>query len=127
MNLKLLVPATAAALLLVSTASFGQSSTSARPEGSSGSNTGGVPPSMTGGSSSDRTGSAPSAASGASSAAARCAALSGPEKDRCLNDASAGTNGSDNTTKMRPEGNSGSNVGGVAPRMSGSSNGATTR
>ena len=131
MNTKLIVSATAAALLAISTASFGQSSTSARPAGSSGSNTGGTPPAMTGGSTNGSTGSTGaavngSAAAGATADASRCAALTGLDKERCLKEAGA-TTSDKNSTNMRPEGSSGSNIGGVSPRMGGASNGTTTR
>lgn len=130
MNVKLIVSATAAALLAVSTASFGQSSTSGRPAGSSGSNTGGTPPAMTGGSSngSSATGTSSGSMSGSSATgatASRCAALTGLEKDRCLKEEGAATDAT-NSSNMRPEGSSGSNTGGVSPRMGGSSSGGTT-
>ncbi len=124
MNLKLMVSATAAALLALSTASFGQSGTSARPTGSSGSNIGGTPPAMSGGTSNGTAGNG-SSATGASSAAAHCAGMTGAERDRCMKEAGAAANGGDSTTKMRPEGSSGSNIGGVPPRMDGSSSGTT--
>ncbi len=128
MNTKLIVSATAAALLAISTASFGQSSTSARPAGSSGSNTGGTPPAMTGGSSNGTAGATASGASaaGATADASRCASLTGLDKERCMKEAGA-TTSDKNSTNMRPEGSSGSNIGGVSPRMGGASNGTTTR
>ncbi|HEX7053579.1 MAG TPA: hypothetical protein VF211_06535 [Burkholderiales bacterium] len=125
--MKLIASAAAAALLAVATASFGQSGTSMRPEGSSGSNTGGVSPRMSGGDTSSSYGTTGSATSGATSASSRCAALTGAERDRCLKEAATAAGGSDNPTKMRPEGSSGSNIGGVSPRMGGSSSDATTR
>ena len=125
MNLKLMVSATAAVLLTLSTASFGQSDTSARPAGSSGSNIGGTPPAMSGGTSNGTAGNGSSATGGASSAAAHCAGMTGAERDRCMKEAGAAANGGDSTTKMRPEGSSGSNIGGVPPRMGGSSSGTT--
>lgn len=127
MNVRLIVSATAAALLAVSTASFGQSGTSARPAGNSGSNVGGTPPAMTGGASNGSTGAAVSGSSAAGATASRCAALTGLDKDRCLKEEGVTTSGKD-SSNMRPEGTAGSNTGGVPPRMGGSSsNGTTTR